>query len=103
MADGIHRPRRKEIEARLGEVEPAIAREVILDLLTDDISPVIALSRLLLALGGAEETEELLASVARALGARRSIPACGRWPSSSTTTGRGASGWRTCCASTPTR
>jgi prevent-host-death family protein len=55
----------KEIDVRLGEVEPEIAREVLLDLLTDDISPVIALSRLLLALGGAGETEELLASVAR--------------------------------------
>jgi SAM-dependent methyltransferase len=58
----------KEIEARLGEVEPAIAREVIVDLLADDISPVIALSRLLLALGGTEETEELLASVSRRWG-----------------------------------
>ncbi|HTG36753.1 MAG TPA: class I SAM-dependent methyltransferase [Thermoanaerobaculia bacterium] len=58
----------KEIEARLEEVEPAIAREVIVDLLADDISPVIALSRLLLALGGTAETEELLASVARRWG-----------------------------------
>jgi SAM-dependent methyltransferase len=58
----------KEIDVRLGEVEPQIAREVLLDLLTDDISPVIALSRLLLALGGTAETEELLASVARRWG-----------------------------------
>src|SRR5947208_15173906 len=58
----------KEIDARLGEIEPEIAREVLLDLLTDDISPVIALSRLLLALGGAAETEELLAVVARSWG-----------------------------------
>src|SRR3954464_10923554 len=58
----------KEIDVRLGEVEPQIAREVLLDLLTDDISPVIALSRLLLALGGTEETEELLASVSRRWG-----------------------------------
>jgi hypothetical protein len=58
----------KEIDARLGDVEPEIAREVLLDLLTDDISPVIALSRLLLALGGAQETEELLAVVARRWG-----------------------------------
>ena len=58
----------KEIDVRLGEVEPEIAREVLLDLLTDDISPVIALSRLLLALGGAQETEELLAAVARRWG-----------------------------------
>jgi len=58
----------KEIDARLGEIEPEIAREVLLDLLTDDISPVIALSRLLLAVGGAQETEELLATVARRWG-----------------------------------
>jgi SAM-dependent methyltransferase len=55
----------KEIDVRLGDVEPPIVREVLLDLLTDDISPLIALSRLLLALGGAEETDELLAAVAR--------------------------------------
>jgi SAM-dependent methyltransferase len=54
----------KEIEARLGELEPEIAREVLLDLLTDDISPVIALSRLLLALGGTRETDEFLAEAA---------------------------------------
>ena len=58
----------KEIDARLGETEPAIAREVLLDLLADEISPVIALSRLLLALGGAGETEEFLASVAHRWG-----------------------------------
>ncbi|HEX9942776.1 MAG TPA: methyltransferase domain-containing protein [Thermoanaerobaculia bacterium] len=58
----------KEIEARLGHVEPAIAREVLLDLLADEISPVIALSRLLLALGGAGEAEELLVSVAHRWG-----------------------------------
>src|SRR5947208_15914692 len=58
----------KEIDARLGEIEPEIAREVLLDLLTDDISPVIALSRLLLPLGGAPGTEELLAAVARRWG-----------------------------------
>jgi SAM-dependent methyltransferase len=55
----------KEIDARLGDVEPPIARDVLIDLLTDDISPVIALSRLLLALGGAGETDEFLALVAR--------------------------------------
>jgi len=54
----------KEIETRLGRIEPEIAREVLLDLLADDISPLIALSRLLLALGGTGETEELLAAVA---------------------------------------
>jgi len=58
----------KEIDARLGRVEPEIAREVLLDLLTDDISPIIALSRLLLALGGTHETEDLLASVAQSWG-----------------------------------
>src|SRR6478672_11848507 len=40
----------KEIEARLGEIEPAIAQDVFRDVLTDEISPLIALSRLLLAL-----------------------------------------------------
>jgi ubiquinone/menaquinone biosynthesis C-methylase UbiE len=58
----------KELEARLGRIEPEIAGEVLLDLLTDDISPLIALSRLLLALGGTGETEELLASVAHRWG-----------------------------------
>jgi ubiquinone/menaquinone biosynthesis C-methylase UbiE len=55
----------KEVDTRLGEIEPEIAREVLLDVLTDEISPVIGLSRLLLAMGGARETEELLATVAR--------------------------------------
>ncbi|HEV8580035.1 MAG TPA: methyltransferase domain-containing protein [Thermoanaerobaculia bacterium] len=58
----------KDIEARLGKIEPEIAREVLLDLLADEISPLIALSRLLLALGGAGETEELLASIAHRWG-----------------------------------
>src|SRR5689334_3578366 len=58
----------KEIDARLGRVEPEIAREVLLDLLTDDISPLIALSRLLLALGGTGETDDLLATVAQSWG-----------------------------------
>ncbi|HEY0558395.1 MAG TPA: class I SAM-dependent methyltransferase [Thermoanaerobaculia bacterium] len=58
----------KEINTRLGDVEPEIAREVLLDLLTDEISPVIALSRLLLAMGGAAETEDLIASVSRRWG-----------------------------------
>ena len=55
----------KEIDARLGDLEPPIAREVLFDLLTDDISPLIALSRLLLALGGAGETDEFLALATR--------------------------------------
>ena len=58
----------KEIEARLGRIEPEIAREVLLDLLADDISPLIALSRLLLALGGTGETEDFLAFVAHRWG-----------------------------------
>jgi ubiquinone/menaquinone biosynthesis C-methylase UbiE len=58
----------KEIEARLGDVDPPIAGQVLTDLLTGAVSPVIALSRLLLALGGAAETEEFLASVARRWG-----------------------------------
>jgi ubiquinone/menaquinone biosynthesis C-methylase UbiE len=58
----------KDLDARLGRLGPAIARGVILDLLNDEVSPLIALSRLLLALGGAGETEEFLASVARSWG-----------------------------------
>jgi SAM-dependent methyltransferase len=58
----------KEIEPLLAGIGPAIARRVLLDLLDDVLSPHIALSRLLLALGGARETEELLASVARRWG-----------------------------------
>lgn len=53
----------KEIDTRLGPIEPEIARTVFLDLLTDEISPLTALARLLLALGGTVETEELLAEV----------------------------------------
>jgi ubiquinone/menaquinone biosynthesis C-methylase UbiE len=58
----------KEIDTRLGEIEPVIAREVLLDVLADEISPLIALSRLLLAMGGTAETEDLLACVARRWG-----------------------------------
>ena len=58
----------KEIEGRLGEIGPAIARGVIVDLLDEEISPLIALSRLLLALGGAGETEGFLASVSQRWG-----------------------------------
>jgi SAM-dependent methyltransferase len=68
MARRSATPDWKELDARLGEVEPAIARDVLVDLLTDEISPVIALSRLLLALGGTGETEGLLAAVARRWG-----------------------------------
>ncbi len=55
----------KEIDARLGEIEPHVAREVLLDLLSGDISPVIALSRLILALGWPSEVADLLAEVAQ--------------------------------------
>jgi SAM-dependent methyltransferase len=55
----------KEIDARLGEIEPPIAREVLLDLLAGEISPVIALSRLILALGWPSEVADLLAEVAQ--------------------------------------
>ena len=58
----------KEIESRLDGIGPAIARGVILDLLADEISSLIALSRLLLALGGAGETEDFLARVAQGWG-----------------------------------
>jgi ubiquinone/menaquinone biosynthesis C-methylase UbiE len=58
----------KEIEARLCEVEPREAREVVVDLLVDDISPLIALSRLLLALGTPGETAEFLAEVSHQWG-----------------------------------
>jgi len=55
----------KEIDARLGKVEPPIAREVLLDLLVGEISAVIALSRLILALGWPSEVADLLAKVAQ--------------------------------------
>jgi|SRR6185295_7838678 len=58
----------KDVDERLGRIGPAIARGVIRDLLDDGISPLIALSRLLLALGGVGETEEFLASVAQRWG-----------------------------------
>ncbi len=58
----------KEVESRLGGIGPAIARGVLLDLLDDVISPLIALSRLLLALGGTAETEEFLARAAQSWG-----------------------------------
>jgi SAM-dependent methyltransferase len=58
----------KEIDARLGEIDPPIAREVLVDLLCGEISPVIALSRLILALGWPSEVEEVLAEVAQSWG-----------------------------------
>jgi predicted TPR repeat methyltransferase len=65
MATATESPDWKEIDARLGEIEPPIAREVLLDLLAGEISSVIALSRLILALGWPSEVEDLLAEVAR--------------------------------------
>ena len=58
----------KEIEARLGDLEPREGRQVVVDLLRDEISPLIALSRLLLALGTPGETAELLAEVSQQWG-----------------------------------
>ncbi len=61
----IESPDWKEIDARLGDVKPPIAREVLLDLVSGEISSVIALSRLILALGWPSEVEDLLAEVAQ--------------------------------------
>ena len=58
----------KEIDARLSGIEPPVAREVLLDLLSGEISPAIALSRLLLALGWPSEVEGVLAEVAQSWG-----------------------------------
>lgn len=58
----------KEIDARLGGIDPPVAREVLLDLLSGEISPAIALSRLILALGWPSEVEETLAEVAQSWG-----------------------------------
>jgi SAM-dependent methyltransferase len=65
METATESPDWKEIDARLGAVKPPIAREVLLDLLSGEISPVIALSRLILALGWPSEVEDLLAEVAQ--------------------------------------
>jgi predicted TPR repeat methyltransferase len=65
METATEAPDWKEIDARLGEIEPPIAREVLLDLLSGEISSVIALSRLILALGWPSEVEDLLAEVAQ--------------------------------------
>jgi predicted TPR repeat methyltransferase len=65
METATEAPDWKEINARLGDIEPPIAREVLLDLLSGEISSVIALSRLILALGWPSEVEDLLAEVAQ--------------------------------------
>lgn len=61
-------PDPKEIDARLGEVEPDAARDIFLDLLTGEVLPALALARLLLVLGSARDAEDLVALVARRWG-----------------------------------
>jgi 2-polyprenyl-3-methyl-5-hydroxy-6-metoxy-1,4-benzoquinol methylase len=58
----------KEIDARLGEVEPDSARDIFLDLLTGEVAPALGLARLLLALGSVRDAEDLVAHVARRWG-----------------------------------
>jgi SAM-dependent methyltransferase len=55
---------RKEIDARLGEIEPEVAREVFVDLLQGEVAPSLAVARLILALGRAGDVQELVAEVA---------------------------------------
>lgn len=59
---------RKEIEARLGDIEPDAAFDIFLDLLTGEVAPALGLARLLLALGSARDAEDLVAHVARRWG-----------------------------------
>jgi SAM-dependent methyltransferase len=54
----------KEIDARLGDIDPPMAREVLIDHLAGGVSPPITLARLLLILGYVSEVGELLAEVA---------------------------------------
>lgn len=61
-------PDPKEIDARLGEIEPDSARDIFLDLLTGEVAPALGLARLLLALGDAQDAEDLVALVARRWG-----------------------------------
>jgi SAM-dependent methyltransferase len=58
----------KEIDARLGEIEPEVAREVFVDLLNGEVSPALAVARLILALGRAGDVQELTAEVAHRWG-----------------------------------
>lgn len=59
---------RNEIDARLGEIEPEVAREVFIDLLEDEVPPSLAVARLILAFGRADEVQELAAEVAHRWG-----------------------------------
>lgn len=61
-------PDPKEIDARLGEIEPDSARDIFLDLLTGEVAPALGLARLLLALGDAQDAQDLVALVARRWG-----------------------------------
>src|SRR5690349_25121894 len=61
-------PDPKEIDARLGEIEPDLARDIFLDLLTGEVAPALGLARLLLVLGDAQDVEDLVALVARRWG-----------------------------------
>lgn len=65
--EDVH-PEVKEIEARLGEIDPEAARDIFLDLLTGEVAPALGLARLLLALGSARDAEDLVAQVARRWG-----------------------------------
>jgi SAM-dependent methyltransferase len=62
------RPDAKEIEARLGDIEPEAALDIFLDLLTGEVAPALGLARLLLALSSARDAEDLVALVARRWG-----------------------------------
>lgn len=59
---------REEIEERLAEIQPESLRELFVDCVTGEISPNIALARLLLSSGRVEEVEELVAEAARLWG-----------------------------------
>lgn len=61
-------PDPKEIDARLGEIEPEFARDIFLDLLTGEVAPALGLARLLLVLESARDAEDLVALVARRWG-----------------------------------
>ena len=58
----------KEIDARLGEIEPEVAREVFVDLLNGEVVPSLAVARLILTLGRAGDVQELVAEVAHRWG-----------------------------------
>jgi SAM-dependent methyltransferase len=58
----------REIDARLGDIEPEVARGVFVDLLRREVSPALAAARLLLALRRAEHVVELVAEAAHRWG-----------------------------------